>query len=72
MSKMKTLREARNYVVLPEQIDVMARYLHDIGSADCPTTWDNQSRGIKVRYKGRVIAMLLEAGFTVEGTHSAA
>lgn len=67
---MKTLREARNYVVQPWQIDAMARYLHYVGSADCPTTWDNLSRGIKVRYKGRVIAMFLEAGFTVEGTPS--
>lgn len=67
MTKMKKLRQTEDRPVYPEQIDAMARYLHDRNGQGCPTTWEQQDDGTRRMYKGQVIAMLLEADFYVEG-----
>lgn len=70
MTKMKKLRKESSQRVFPEQIEAMAKYEHDRASdwgRSCPTNWEDQGAEIKRRYKGQVIALLLEGGFIVEG-----
>ncbi|KUG58966.1 hypothetical protein [Nesterenkonia jeotgali] len=70
MTKMKKLRQARELVVYPEQVEAMAKYEHDKsagGDGGCPTLWEDQSDSVRRMYKGRVIMLLREGGITVEG-----